>query len=262
MSGIRPFDESGGMGGRDPTADGVTEIPGGGFASAGLASVAWHGFPDAGWDPAAYALAVLAEWAATGAPARLALPAPPDPLSEVASLLGSVGGRDRSLPEILAQHADPMRYWADLLTLPRAALPATFLALTCAATVARVAAMHLKAQIKRPRPAQILPGLMPPVLTPQTPSYPGAHASEAYLIVEVIGHVAPALAQVAGMLADRMAMLRETAGLNFPSDRTAAKTLAVALYPTLAASPRFAAVVAAAQKEWAAAPAGPKPAAS
>ncbi len=100
--------------------------------------------------------------------------------------------------------------------------------------------MHWKLVYKRPRPAQVWPGLMPMLPTPPHPAYPSNHATQAWLTAGLLGLALNGhgvLTKYLDALATRIALNRERAGVHFATDSEAGRLLAKALTPRIAAHP-------------------------
>jgi membrane-associated phospholipid phosphatase len=208
-------------------------------------------FPTIGWAPESKALAVLADFMTFDWRTACPLPAPPDTnAAEVSSLLARMPDRAERMTEILSHHADTFPDWAALIG-PISAYPRLSAVLVAGRMVARTLAMHHKRYYGRARPQQVLPSLRPVVAVPQTPSYPSAHATEAYLMAATLSHVAPQLADAANTLATRIAGNREIGGLNYPSDTQAGHTLAASAFTALSKKGTgFQQMLASAKAEW------------
>lgn len=212
-------------------------------------------FPRRAWDPNLYAQAVLAEFAASGWMNKVHLEPPPkDEAAVVAEVktLRELGfkWRARRMNEIIAQAVDLSVYWSAMLMATPSSRPATWDLIACSIAIGQMVGMHFKLKFQRPRPAQLCPALMPPILTPPHPSYPNNHALQSHLIANVISIAAPALASVADTLAYRIGVNREIAGVHFPSDRAAGKSLAAQLTPLVREGPLFSDILQAASEEW------------
>jgi PAP2 superfamily len=101
--------------------------------------------------------------------------------------------------------------------------------------------LRLKHHFNRRRPYQLASGAnIAKMFHPGTPSYPGGHATQAYLFVAIIrlvwnGRLASMLSKVE-TLASEVAKNREIAGVHFPSDTTAGEVLANQLVGSFKAS--------------------------
>jgi acid phosphatase (class A) len=214
-------------------------------------------FPELGWDPALRAQVVLAEFGASHW-RTIGDPGPPDDspdnlVQEIGNLLvgEAILRRQQRMAEIIAQAQDATIYWIDLLNLTPASHPWTSCLLATAQAVGQMVAMHYKYRYMRARPVQVYPAIMPPVLTPSHPSYPNSHALQGLLMSKCVIKACPALTDPLLTLADRVGQNRELAGLHFPSDRDASKTICDAILPLLEAGAEFQTVLTAAKAEWA-----------
>lgn len=150
---------------------------------------------------------------------------PPDP-SEIGCLISDVLLRPARLPEIIGQADDFTPYWCDLLMVTPASRPKTWLMLLTMLQIGTMVGMRYKWEYKQPRPVQLYPALMPVILTPGHPTYPNAHALQSYLIADFVRAAVSELGQAAANLADRIGRNREIAGVHFPRDRVASRTIA------------------------------------
>jgi acid phosphatase (class A) len=167
--------------------------------------------------------------------------------------------RTERLAEILAQAQDLGLYWADLLMANPGSRPATCDLISVALTIGQMVGMHFKRQFKRPRPVQVYPALMPPILTPPHPSYPNNHALQSRLVARFVGLAVPALQDPLDVLAERIGFNREVAGVHYPSDRVASKAIADQLAPLVEKGDLFNGILQEAKKEWAGVTAWPMP---
>ncbi|MBQ1763359.1 MAG: phosphatase PAP2 family protein, partial [Aquincola sp.] len=94
---------------------------------------------------------------------------------------------------------------------------------------------------------------------PGHPSYPSGHATMAHAVSLVLGEIAPGTNKDAlAAAAERIGRRREVAGLHYPSDSAAGRSLAAWLVTQLKKNPDFQALMRNAASEWApAAPATP-----
>jgi acid phosphatase (class A) len=191
-------------------------------------------FPDASWDPSLRAQLYLEKFTrkAWFAPDLVRPGGPPDP-SEIGRLISDVLLRPARLPEIIGQADDFTPYWCDLLMVTPASRPKTWLMLLTMLQIGTMVGMRYKWEYKQPRPVQLYPALMPVILTPGHPTYPNAHALQSYLIADFIRAAVRALGQAADNLADRIGRNREIAGVHFPRDRVASRTIADHVRPLL-----------------------------
>ncbi len=214
-------------------------------------------FARRGWDPGLYAQTVLAQFGACGWMDRIhANPPNLDP-AVVADELDQLGDFIKDRPgraaEIQAQARDASVYWQDMLMASPASHPFTWGLIATGNTVAHMVAMHFKLVFKRPRPIQLYPSLMPPLLTPPHPSYPNAHALEALVMSACAAIVAPQFEPWLLALARRIGENREYAGVHYPSDRKESEHLAPQIMAVLNTLPLFQDLVVQAKAEWPAA---------
>ena len=107
---------------------------------------------------------------------------------------------------------------------------------------------YWKNRYKRVRPAQLFPGLLPPVATPGHASFPSGHATQAQLVFrcllqlmskKLIGSSTQSPYTIAdpaaGRLARRIARNREIAGLHYPSDSAGGRYLADKIFNNILA---------------------------
>jgi membrane-associated phospholipid phosphatase len=78
---------------------------------------------------------------------------------------------------------------------------------------------------RRPRPAALDAKLATAVPTPQSPSYPSDYAAAAAAASEVLAHLFPARAAAFAQMAEEAMQARIAAGVEFPGDREAGRTL-------------------------------------
>jgi acid phosphatase (class A) len=223
------------------------------------------------WDPMLYAQAVLAEFATTDWMKKVQLDGPPSDPAKLALEIKELSGHDRPAAaghvslraarhdEILAQAQDPSLYWAGMLIASPATRPATWDLIAVATTIGQMVGMHFKLKFHRPRPVQLYPALMPPILTPPHPSYPNNHALQSLLIARFVGLAAPALQDPLVVLAERIGFNREVAGVHYPSDRMASASLAGQIAPFIEQGDLFKGILAEARNEWAGVTAWPMP---
>ena len=147
--------------------------------------------------------------------------------------------RADALGEILGQADEFISYFMNLMTTRPTAYPATFRVLNIASLVALFVSMYYKGLYQRPRPSQLCPALLPPIVVPGHASFPSGHSTQTHLMVLCMNDVLTATVQQAAVvddlatLADRIARNREIAGLHYPSDTQAGKDLAAAILPLL-----------------------------
>ncbi len=127
--------------------------------------------------------------------------------------------RADALGEILGQADEFISYFMNLMTTRPTAYPATLRVLSIASLVALFTSMYYKSLFKRPRPSQLCPALMPPVVVPGHASFPSGHSTQSHLMTLCMGDVLEGFPQHDPMLddlttlADRIARNREIGGL-------------------------------------------------
>lgn len=121
----------------------------------------------------------------------------------------------------------------------------------------------LKRIFNRGRPGQCCGGELRPMfadspLQPKHPSFPSAHACNAYTLALLLNQIKPKAGKTSGLSAYEEAALkvarnREIAGLHYPSDSVAGIALAKHLFALLNAAPssQYSALLANAKAEWA-----------
>jgi membrane-associated phospholipid phosphatase len=214
-----------------------------------------------------------AEWLAWGAleqfsalpgwRAAITVGAPAAPTAAEFTALVRMAEDERAdaLNEIVAQADDFLRDFVQLLAATPTSRPATYRLLHIASLIALFAAQYVKRLHNRPRPAQLSPGLRPPVPLPGHAAYPSGHAAQAQLMALCVQAALPAaigaqLGPALLALAARVARNREIAGLHWPTDTAAGVQLAGDMFGVLtnpanaAALPLFVNTSAAVAGEW------------
>ena len=164
--------------------------------------------------------------------------------------------RADALDEILSQADEFTSYFMNLMTTRPTAYPGTFRVLNIASLVALFVSMYYKGKYRRPRPSELCPALLPPIVVPGHASFPSGHSTQAHLMAFCMGDVFINLAQHQpmlddlGVLADRIARNREIAGLHYPSDSQAGVALAGQIQPLLSTNSWYSSALAAARQEW------------
>jgi membrane-associated phospholipid phosphatase len=168
--------------------------------------------------------------------------------------------RADALGEILGQSDEFISYFMNLMTTRPTAYPATFRVLNIASLVALFVSMYYKGLYQRPRPSQLCPALLPPIVVPGHASFPSGHSTQAHLMVLCMGQEVlqgfpqyNPMADDLATLADRIARNREIAGLHYPSDSQAGTDLAAAILPllhNLPAASFYQRAITDAQNEW------------
>jgi hypothetical protein len=169
----------------------------------------------------------------------------PDNLeAELRELALLIEYRGAVMAEALAQRSGGIGYFRGILSFTAASHPATAMLCAVALQIGHFQAMYYKKVFKRPRPSQRLPHLMPPIDPPGHAAFPSGHATQAWLIAEVLKKVIPICpAEVPdpanppqtqpapeehplNFVAQRIARNREVLGLHYPSDSAAGRRLA------------------------------------
>lgn len=214
-------------------------------------------FRDAQWDPHLLAQVVLADFGGSGWQSKVTVDPPNygDEFGEINVLLKKRGQRASRGAEIVAQALNLELYWADLLMVGAYGRQNTAALIAVGIAVGQMVGMHFKHLHKRARPVQVFPALMPVIITPSHPSYPNNHMLQSLLVANAVGAVfeepvrtamlAPLLA-----MAERIGENREIAGVHFPSDKAASRTLANQTFDLLAKVPAFISLCDAAKPEW------------
>lgn len=164
-----------------------------------------------------------------------------DELRELALLIEYRGA---VMAEALAQRSGGIGYFRGILSFTAASHPATAMLCAVALQIGHFQAMYYKKVFKRPRPSQRLPHLMPPIDPPGHAAFPSGHATQAWLIAEILKKVIPICAAEVpdptnppqtqpapeehplNFVAQRIARNREVLGLHYPSDSAAGRRLA------------------------------------
>jgi hypothetical protein len=181
----------------------------------------------------------------------------------------AVAERPDALGEIIDQSDDFLQYFMGVLGITTSTHPATYRMMTIAGLIGLFTCMHYKKIYDFPRPSQVAPALMPPIVVPGTASYPSGHATQSFLIVAALGHIFPSVPKkpasrdheprnygpagylaAAEAMAERIARNREIAGLHYPTDTAGGRALAAQIARYLPSVPQFKNAIRAAQVEW------------
>lgn len=234
--------------------------------------VAAPGYTLKTWHPTFIAQAVLAEFAATTWPALASAYIKVHDQIESAHTIDqeirillylAAAERPARIGEIIAQAEDARPYWAFLLGGNPVAIPFTWALVEIGMAVGQMTGMYFKKHYNRPRPSHYYPGLITPIPTPGHPSYPNNHALQSLLASRCVSLVfeqknadgsfkstRPGLTEPLKALAIRVGQNREVAGVHFPSDREASKSICAAIMESLPDCPTFDMVLKEAKKEW------------
>ena len=181
----------------------------------------------------------------------------------------TLAARDERAPamgEILSQDVEFTTDFMALLAITPGSHPNTYRVLHIASLIGSYAVLYYKGLRNRPRPSQLCPALLPPIPMPGHASWPSGHATQAWLKALCIEHVLQgvlsgtlttgnlgAVSSNLRTLAIRVARNREIAGLHYPTDSDAGRTLAATIAPFLTGmgtTTWFGKAVAAAKNEW------------
>jgi membrane-associated phospholipid phosphatase len=187
--------------------------------------------------------------------------------SEITAL--TLAARDERAPamgEILSQDVEFTTDFMALLAITPGSHPNTYRILHIASLIGSYAVLYYKGLYDRPRPSQCCPALLPPIPMPGPASWPSGHATQAWLKALCIEHVLQgaesgtltqydldAVSSNLRTLAIRVARNREIAGLHYPTDSDAGRTLAATIAPFLTNMDQtawFGKAVTAAKNEW------------
>jgi hypothetical protein len=212
----------------------------------------WHAAPGVGtktnvklWTTYWWSWAVMTQFANLNWQAlKSGLPGPPNQGVTTTELqnLARLARLQRSdaLGEILAQNNETISYFCDLLAITPVSHPATHRVIAAMSLISTFVVIDAKNYFQRPRPVQLMPMLLPPVVAGH-PSYPSGHSTQSHLIVNylenkvILGAPYAELRGAARRLARRIAHNREIAGLHYKTDSVDGETLATDIYNLLAA---------------------------
>jgi membrane-associated phospholipid phosphatase len=176
--------------------------------------------------------------------------------------------RSDAIDEIVTEADEFISKFLHLMSATATTHPATSRMLIVADALTALITMHYKAHFNRPRPTQVVPGLMSPIAHGGHASFPSGHATQAHVFAALLTEVIPKWLGVPtstdpkrttvgtslGVLADRIARNREIAGLHYPSDSRAGVKLGAAITAKILLDrtylPKFAEIVDNARLEW------------
>ncbi len=124
-------------------------------------------------------------------------------------------------------------YWFDMLEVGRESHPRTTELLHATTYLAGSVATYFKARFNRVRPWVLEPDLFPPIPSPGLPAYPSGHATQTHLAAKLLTYLVPHRKEEFENKAENVAVNRERAGLNFPSDTVAGRQLAERVFGIL-----------------------------
>lgn len=143
--------------------------------------------------------------------------------------------RPAHIGEIVREQQGPVMIglWYDLLEIGPTSHPLTAELVHATIYLAGSVATCLKDSFNRVRPSVVAPDLSPPIPLPGLPAYPGGHATQMYLMAETLAHLVRDREADIMAIAKNVAVNRERAGLNYPSDTKAGKRLAERVFGIL-----------------------------
>ena len=146
---------------------------------------------------------------------------------ELTELLQHLPLRPTRMPEIRSQDHDFILPFLALLTMTAESHPTAYEVIKAACRIGEMLMAFYKAEFNRPRPTQFHPSLLSEI-QPVHPSYPSGHALVARLVARCLGEIVESDLQRNWLLqmATRIAENREIAGLHFPSDSEAGRSIA------------------------------------
>ena len=192
--------------------------------------------------------------------------------AEIAQLFDMMeDDRNRYLSEIDGQADGLAAYVVSFLGIDGERKPHTIELIRCGLAIGNITYMNYKELFRRVRPSTICPGLVPPFGPPRHPSFPSGHSFLGHFIGLLLLEI-PEVASIFGELSlpppagqaiavrgkvtigdvmsstvvfegpllwlgDRLAKNRERAGLHYPSDSSAGRHLAGAIWALLVNSP-------------------------
>jgi acid phosphatase (class A) len=109
---------------------------------------------------------------------------------------------------------------------------------------------QIKQKFNRVRPSFLEPDIDPVLEIPSHPAYPSGHSTQMHFLAYVFGELAPEKRPVFMAEADRIAKNREIAGLHYPSDSAAGKSLAEQYFKFLLKNKEFQTLLKDAKTEW------------
>lgn len=143
--------------------------------------------------------------------------------------------RSAHLGEIIREQQAPVMiaFWYDRLEIGPTSHPLTAELLHASIYLGGAVALCFKDSFNRVRPSVLAPDLSPPIPVPGAPSYPGGHAAQMYLMARTLAHLGPEKHDEIMSIAKNVAVNRERAGVNYPSDTEAGQELADRIFAIL-----------------------------
>ena len=219
------------------------------FAATALSAQASSTFPGEAWD-ANYLQAAL-EKPVFIDPSIFQLIAPGDPINEIPFL--KKAAELRSSASMALSHdeiAEPMHHVFEVSTPNPQIKPTSLTLLFLARKDANVVITRLQVLFSRPRPNMVEPSISEAYLSPGYPSYPSRTATESYLAAIILSRLDPPNTKAYLQRAEEIMRRTEVAGLQFPTDGAAGRSLALRIAEALFQQPSFNRIFDAAQTEW------------
>jgi hypothetical protein len=140
--------------------------------------------------------------------------------------------RAEHIGEIIREQQGPgmIAHWYDELKIDPKRHRATAELLHGAIYLAGSVVTYFKAQFNRVRPWVLAPDLAPPIPSPRLPAFPGGHSTQMFAMAHVLAELAPHRRDEVMKIAQEVAVNRERAGLNYPSDSRAGEELAYRIF--------------------------------
>jgi len=141
--------------------------------------------------------------------------------------------REDRANEIVAQIPPPLAFWSSAMNLQQTRHAHTLEILNLALAFAAITAFRFKQAFGCPRPASYSSDIQPMIPTPEHSSLPSGHATEAFMVANVLAMLAGNSRKEARtllpLLAGRIAVNRTIAGVHFPIDSHAGMHLGNAM---------------------------------
>jgi hypothetical protein len=155
--------------------------------------------------------------------------------SELRQLRERKEERSAHLGEIVSEQSGFVMIgrWYDRLEISPTSHPLTTELLHATIYLAGSVAGYFKDRFNRVRPWVLATDLFPPIPSPGLPAYPGGHAAQMYLMACTLRYLAPHKGDTIMTIASEVAVNRERAGLNYPSDTQAGSQLAEHVFEIL-----------------------------
>ena len=212
------------------------------------------------WDGDKRSWLGVLEFQETAWRSRIALEAPPDRSGTEAEIqyLLDLANSERAphLTDIQAQVNAPWKYYFAILSevakkpVSDATHPYTFRLMHMLAHVSSSLMHHYKHHFKRNRPSSFDTRVSTAIAVPGHPSYPSGHSTQAHLVSLGLADFVPEARESLLALARDIAVNRERAGLHYPSDTEAGRSLARQAFAILRTCPIYLTTLDDALMEW------------